>query len=158
MEQINEILTIVLSALGGTTGLIVIARLIIAIVNAVMKAKSIKATKLNEQDKESMVASFLGALKDGVQIDMDAQLERATSNRLTSLEKQNNEIAKDIDKLAETCKLLAEGMSQFKTISSDIKNKLADNSKTESKPIEKIEVVESGVLKVEETKVEESKY
>ena len=154
METTEMILTYVTAFLGSGVGATILATLIRSIATIIGKVKIAKASKLTEQDKKQMVEEFTKGLENGVTIDMDAQLNKATNKRFDSIEKLLNEVAKEEEENTKTLKLLAEAMSQFKTISSDIKNRLADNSSAVQVPIEKIEIVEQGTIQVKEEKKE----
>lgn len=160
METTEMILTYVTAFLGSGAGATILACLIKGIANCVAKVKIAKASKLTEKDKIEMTAAFEKSLENGVTINMDAQLDKATNKRFNGIEKLLNDVAKQSEENAKTLKLVAEAMSQFKTLTADVKNRLAENSNGNVE-ISKIDVVGNGTIKVEpkeESKEEKASY
>lgn len=150
-ETMQTILNYVITFLSTGVGATVLTIIIKAIVTAVTNVKTKKYSKLTESDKSAIVEQVkdgvLNAIKDGVSVDMDAQIDKATARRITCVERSQNEIVEQVNKLIEYQKTVLSAIGDFKTISPESKERIKEILSQTNKTLER--VVEVEVPKVE---------
>ena len=115
----EQIMTYVVAFLSSGVGATVITVIVKAIVNAICTYKTKKVSRLTDGDKKEIskmvVTDVLTAIQGGVNIDVEAMIDKATNKRLTAIETQFNDIAGQMNKLSDI--VVAEGqvLSEFKT-------------------------------------------
>ena len=115
----EQIMTYVVAFLSSGVGATVITVIVKSIVNAICTYKTKKVSRLTDGDKKEIskmvVTDVLTAIQGGVNIDVEAMIDKATNKRLTAIETQFNDIAGQMNKLSAI--LVAEGqvLSEFKT-------------------------------------------
>ena len=115
----EQIMTYVVAFLSSGVGATVITIIVKSIVNAICTYKTKKVSRLTDGDKKEIskmvVTDVLTAIQGGVNIDVEAMIDKATNKRLTAIETQFNDIAGQMNKLSDI--VVAEGqvLSEFKT-------------------------------------------
>ena len=115
----EQIMTYVVAFLSSGVGATVITVIVKSIVNAICTYKTKKVSRLTDGDKKEIskmvVTDVLTAIQGGVNIDVEAMIDKATNKRLTAIETQFNDIAEQMNKLSDI--VVAEGqvLSEFKT-------------------------------------------
>ena len=115
----EQIMTYVVAFLSSGVGATVITVIVKSIVNAICTYKTKKISRLTDGDKKEIskmvVTDVLTAIQGGVNIDVEAMIDKATNKRLTAIETQFNDIAGQMNKLSDI--VVAEGqvLSEFKT-------------------------------------------
>lgn len=147
---INAVLTFLSTGVGAT----VLGIVIKAIVTAVANVKTRKYSKLTEADREAIVeevkSGVLQAIHGGVSVDMDAQLDKATARRITAVEKSQNEIVAQTNKLMDYQRTVLAAIGDFKTISQASKERIQGILKDEAATLEKVSVVEQGRIEIKQ--------
>ena len=115
----EQIMTYAVAFLSSGVGATVITVIVKSIVNAICTYKTKKVSRLTDGDKKEIskmvVTDVLTAIQGGVNIDVEAMIDKATNKRLTAIETQFNDIAGQMNKLSDI--VVAEGqvLSEFKT-------------------------------------------
>ena len=115
----EQIMTYVVAFLSSGVGATVMTVIVKSIVNAICTYKTKKVSRLTDGDKKEIskmvVTDVLTAIQGGVNIDVEAMIDKATNKRLTAIETQFNDIAGQMNKLSDI--VVAEGqvLSEFKT-------------------------------------------
>ena len=115
----EQIMTYVVAFLSSGVGATVITVIVKSIINAICTYKTKKVSRLTDGDKKEIskmvVTDVLTAIQGGVNIDVEAMIDKATNKRLTAIETQFNDIAGQMNKLSDI--VVAEGqvLSEFKT-------------------------------------------
>lgn len=151
-ETMQTILNYVITFLSTGVGATVLTIIIKAIVTAVTNVKTKKYSKLTELDKSAIVEQVkdgvLNAIKDGVSVDMDAQIDRATARRITCVERSQNEIVEQVNRLIEYQKTVLSAIGDFKTISPESKERIKEILSQTNKTIERLVEVEMPKVEV----------
>ena len=103
------------TALGGLAG---IAKIITTFV-----ARK-KPVKLNQSDYEAIANAIVDKTNGSIEINMSSEIDKATRNRLTEVEKVNGELVKACKQLVKSQKAIANAVSDFKTISTSAREEL----------------------------------
>ena len=107
----EQIMTYVVAFLSSGVGATVITVIVKSIVNAICTYKTKKVSRLTDGDKKEIskmvVTDVLTAIQGGVNIDVEAMIDKATNKRLTAIETQFNDIAGQMNKLSDI--VVAEG-------------------------------------------------
>lgn len=103
------------TALGGLAG---IAKIITTFV-----ARK-KPVKLNQSDYEAIANAIVDKTNGSIEINMASEIDKATRNRLTEVEKVNGELVKACKQLVKSQKAIANAVSDFKTISTSARDEL----------------------------------
>lgn len=103
------------AALGGLAG---IAKIITTFV-----ARK-KPVKLNQSDYEAIANAIVDKTNGSIEINMSSEIDKATRNRLTEVEKVNGELVKACKQLVKSQKAIANAVSDFKTISTSARDEL----------------------------------
>ena len=103
------------TALGGLAG---IAKIITTFV-----ARK-KPVKLNQSDYEAIANAIVDKTNGSIEINMSSEIDKATRNRLTEVEKVNGELVKACKQLVKAQKAIANAVSDFKTISTSARDEL----------------------------------
>lgn len=158
-EQTQTILNYVVTFLSTGVGATVLTIVIKAIINAVMNVKTKKYSKLTDSDRAIIVENVrdgvLNAIKDGVSVDMDAQIDKATARRITAVERSQNEIVERINDLMECQRAVLSAVGDFKTISAESREQIKALLNCSNSTLEK--VVEVALPKVEVQASEKAK-
>lgn len=145
-ETIQTVLNYVITFLSTGVGATVLTIIIKAIVTAVTNVKTKKYSKLTEADKSAIVEQVkegvLNAIKDGVSVDMDAQIDKATARRITSVERSQNEIVEQVNRLIDYQKTVLSAIGDFKTISPESKERIKEILAQTNKTLERVVEVE----------------
>lgn len=161
---VQTILNYVITFLSTGVGATVITIVFKAIVSAVANVKSKKYSKLTDSDRALIVnevkTGVLEAIKDGVSVDMDAQLDKATARRITAVEKSQNDIVSAMESMNEYQRVVLCAIGDFKTISQHSKEQIQAILKDSASKLDKVECVEQPRIEVkqaEQIAVAESK-
>lgn len=162
-ETTQTILNYVVTFLSTGVGATVLTIVVKAIITAVANVKTKKYSKLTDSDKVAIVDNVrdgvLNAIKDGVSVDMDAQIDKATARRITAVERSQNDIINRMNKVIECQKAMLSAICDFKTISIESKDQIKTLLKHDIEPMEKVVAVEVPKVAVDtpknETKQEE---
>lgn len=103
------------TALGGLAG---IAKIITTFV-----ARK-KPVKLNQSDYQAIANAIVDKTNGSIEINMSSEIDKATRNRLTEVEKVNGELVKACKQLVKSQKAIANAVSDFKTISTSARDEL----------------------------------
>lgn len=105
---LQTIMNYVITFLSTGVGATVITIIIKAIVSAIAGVKAKKYSKLTDADKTEIVDRvadrMLIAIQDGVSIDVDGMIDRATNKRLTAMEDKSNEFTDAVNNMLEIIK------------------------------------------------------
>jgi hypothetical protein len=108
----TEILTWVVSFLGGATGIATIA----SVVKCALRAKASKMSKKDKQEIAEMASDLVIQKQQAtVEVDISAQIDRATNKRIAECEAKTNEFIKDNQNLREIVKGIAIVVSDLKS-------------------------------------------
>lgn len=150
-QQIQELITWLTTSGILTTGLTVI---VTAIVKAIANVKTRKYSKLTESDKAEIVSEVkngvLNAIQGGVSIDMDAQLDKATAKRITAVEKSQNEIVEQTNRLMDYQRVVLSAIGDFKTISQSSKEQIQAILKGNPVTLEAVQAIEQPILEIKQ--------
>lgn len=108
------------TALGGLAG---IAKIITTFV-----ARK-KPVKLSNADYQAIANAIVEKTNGSIEIDMSSEIEKATRNRLQTVEKINSELVKTCKQLVKSQKAIANAVSDFKTISTSARDELKESMK-----------------------------
>lgn len=151
---VQTILNYVITFLSTGVGATILGLVVKSIVTAIANVKSKKYSKLTESDKASIVSEVtqgvLNAIQDGVSVDMDAQLDKATARRITAVEKSQNEIVQAMQTLAEYNKVVLSAIGDFKTISQASKEQIQAILKGKSVKLETVQTTDIPILEVKQ--------
>lgn len=129
-----------------------------AIINARTTVKLKKYSKLTEADRQAIAADVQSgvrtALIGGVTVDMDAQIDKATSRRITAIEQSQNAIIEQMNQLMFGQRIVLLAMGDFKTISQSSKEQIQGILKGVYLPLEKVQTVEQPLLEIKQEPVE----
>lgn len=157
-ELVNTILNGVITFLSTSVGATVLGFVIKVITTAISNVKTKKYSKLTEDDRAVIVsevkAGILEAIKNGVSVDMDAQIDKATARRITSVEKSQNEIVGQMNALMNYQRVVLSAIGDFKTISQSSKEQIQGILKGSAPLLEKVQAVEAPVLEINKNKSE----
>lgn len=126
------------ASLGGLAG---IAKIITTFV-----ARK-KPVKLNQSDYEAIANAIVDKTNGSIEINMSSEIDKATRNRLTEVEKVNGELVKACKQLVKSQKAIANAVSDFKTISTSARDELKESMKD-------LADGENGLVAVETPKVD----
>lgn len=151
---VQTILNYVITFLSTGVGATVITIIIKAIVVAVANVKSKKYSKLTDSDRAAIVedvkTGVFEAIKDGVMVDMDAQLDKATAKRITAVEKSQNDIVNAIENMTEHQKVVLSAIGDFKTISQHSKEQIQEILKNPSQKLGRVEIIDAPKVEVKQ--------
>lgn len=157
---VQTIMNYVITFLSTGVGATVLGLVIKSIVTAIVSVKTKKYSKLTESDKTDIVGEVkngvLEAIQGGVSVDMDAQLDKATSKRITAVEKSQNDIVGQVNRLMEYQRVVLAAIGDFKTISQASKEQIQSILKLEYSAIDSIPLLEQPTLTVSEKPQEPS--
>lgn len=144
--NVQTILNYVITFLSTGVGATILGIVIKSIVTAIATVKTKKYSKLTDADRtaiaEEVKAGVLNAIKDGVSVDMDAQLDKATARRISAVEKSQNEIVEQTNRLMDYQRVVLSAIGDFKTISQSSKEQIQGILKGENVVLDKIQTVE----------------
>lgn len=83
-----------------------------------------KPVKLNQSDYEAIANAIVDKTNGSIEINMSSEIDKATRNRLTEVEKVNGELVKACKQLVKSQKAIANAVSDFKTISTSARDEL----------------------------------
>lgn len=129
-QIVEKIITAIVAFLSTTSGVAFITGLIKAIVSSVTAYKSKKVSKLNEEDENRIAIKssnlVINSIKDGITIEADAMIEKATNRRLEAVESKFNDIAKVSQQQMEVLMTLAQVVLELKSPSLASRERLAN--------------------------------
>lgn len=151
---VQTILNYVITFLSTGVGATVITIIIKAIVSAIANVKSKKYSKLTETDKSDIVSrvadKILYTIQDGVQIDTDGMIDRATNKRLTAIENKTNEFTEAVNKVLEIIKAQGSVLCELKTPSQSARGRLQELIESVPKAIDSIPQIEQPKLQLKQ--------
>ena len=103
------------ASLGGITG-------IVKIITTIVSKK--KPVKLSNSDYQAIANAIVDKTNGSIEINMSSEIDKATRNRLTEVEKVNGELVKACKQLVKSQKAIANAVSDFKTISTSARDEL----------------------------------
>lgn len=158
---IETVMTYVVAFLSSTAGVTMITIIVKAIVNAIFTYKSKKVSKLNDADKaqiaNEVTNAVLSAISDGVNINAEAMIDRATNKRLDVMDRKFNEFSELLNKIFSVNIAQGKVLVDLKTPSLSARENLANAIGDNHKEIEQIPVVEQPKLTVTIPAVQETK-
>lgn len=153
---INAVLIFLSTGLGST----ILGVIIRAIVSAIKEVKTKKYSRLTEADKSEIadrVAEKVHAtIQDGVRVDTDGMIDRATNKRLTVMESKMNEFTEMVNNVFEIVKAQGNVLCELKTPSQGARAHLQELIGNVPKAIEYIPQIEQPILKIKQTDVKEN--
>lgn len=154
IEQIRQIVTYALKWLVGTSGGMFILGWILKIVKSAIENR--KPVVLNEKSCDSISNRIAEGLSKGIEVDMSAQVDKATNKRIDTLEKQYNDLIELFSHYVNSQKAIMKGMSEMRSISNETRISLLEcieNAKTDENNAKttEIQVSEKPVAKIEKT-------
>lgn len=159
---IQTILNYVIGFLSTGVGAAILGAVIKAIVTAIANVKTKKYSKLTEGDKSDIVnevtSGVLKAIQGGVSVDMDAQLDKATAKRITAVEKSQNEIVEQTNRLMDYQRVVLSAIGDFKTISQYSKEQIQSILKLEAPTMDKVQTIEQPKLEVKDIQTDEAPH
>ena len=130
IEVIKEILNPIMIFLSSGVGATVLGVIVRAIITAVSNAKNKKYAKLTDAEIENIAeksaSMVLAAIKDGVNIEADALLDKYTQTRLNNLESKFNEISSATNAQLEYARAVLGAVGDFRTISLEHKTQIQE--------------------------------
>lgn len=155
---IQTILNYVITFLSTGVGATVLTIVIKTIVSAITNVKTKKYSKLTEADKTEIVDrvadKMLVAIQDGVRLDVDGMIDRATNKRLTAMESKNNEFTNVVNKLLDIVKAQGNVLCELKTPSQGARGHLQELISNAPNVIEYIPQIEQPKLQIKQTEQE----
>jgi hypothetical protein len=110
---------------GGAVVVNYIAKVILAIINLVIRKKPISLNAADREQISERVADIVSNnMQSGVSVDIDAQIDRATQNRLSLVENKTDEFIRSNNNLKNIVKKLAECIATLKSPDSEKKEAL----------------------------------
>lgn len=158
---VETVMTYVVAFLSSTAGVTMVTIIAKAIVNAICTYKSKKVSKLNDADKaqiaNEVTNAVLSAISDGVNINAEAMIDRATNKRLDVMDRKFNEFSELLNKIFSVNIAQGKVLVDLKTPSLSARENLASAIGDNHKEIEQIPVVEQPKLTVTIPAVQETK-
>ena len=138
------------ASLGGLAG---IAKIITTFV-----ARK-KPVKLNQSDYEAIANAIVDKTNGSIEINMSSEIDKATRNRLTEVEKVNGELVKACKQLVKSQKAIANAVSDFKTISTSARDELKASMNDLADGLVAVEApkVDKPIIKIEKVAENENK-
>lgn len=153
-QTVQTILDAVIAFLSSSVGAALLAMVIKSIVSAVASVKTKKYSKLTEVDKAEIVErvadKVIATIQDGVRIDTDGMIDRATNKRLALLESKNNEFTSTMNNMLEIVKAQGNVLCELKTPSQGARGRLQELIGNCIKEVEYIPLVEQPMLQVKQ--------
>lgn len=158
MEQLKLIMEYVTGFLGGSTGLAIIGVVVYKVAKAILEHKGKKYAKLDYQDKNEIANDVKAAIKDGVEVDITSELDKATKKLVSEHKAKLNELIAVNNEDRRLLYAVAQTLAQFKTIQgttalAELQKALDGVKKDEIELVDDDRVVAK--VKVEEEKVDE---
>lgn len=151
---VQTILNYVITFLSTGVGATVLTIVIKAIISAVANIKTKKYSKLTEVDKTEIVDrvadKMLNAIQDGVRLDVDGMIDRATNKRLAAMESKNNEFTDVVNKVLDIVKAQGNVLCELKTPSQGARGHLQELIGNAPKAIEYIPQMEQPKLQIKQ--------
>ena len=157
-EQISHT---IIGVCTGTVGSGVIAFFAYLIKDAIVRRIEAKKSKLLASDKKEIANEVKDAIKDGVEVDITNELDKATKKLISEQKDKINALIKQHNEDRKLLVSMAQVLSQLKSLQST--QAIADLKKClETAPLDEIEEVDNGrvianVKFEEEPQVEEKK-
>ncbi len=155
---LQTIMNYVITFLSTGVGATVITIIIKAIVSAIAGVKAKKYSKLTDADKTEIVDRvadrMLIAIQDGVSIDVDGMIDRATNKRLTAIEDKSNEFTAVVNNMLEIVKAQGNVLCELKTPSQIARGRLQELIGNAYKAIDGIPQIEQPKLQVKQPEQE----
>lgn len=152
---VQTILDYVIAFLSTGIGATVLTIVIKTVVSAVANVKTKKYSKLTEADKTEIVDrvadKMLVAIQDGVRLDVDGMIDRATNKRLTAMESKNNEFTDVVNQVLDIVKAQGNVLCELKTPSQGARGYLQELIGNVPKAIECIPQIEQPKLQIKQT-------
>lgn len=152
--NLQTILNYVITFLSTGVGATILGIVIKSIVTAIANVKTKKYSKLTDGDKSVIVSEVtkgvLCAIKDGVSVDMDAQLDKATSKRITAVERSQNDIVEQTNRLMEYQRVVLAAIGDFKTISQSSKDRIQAILREQQSKLDAVQTIEMPILEVKQ--------
>lgn len=150
-KTIIDAVMIFLSSSVGATILGIVGK---AVANAIASVKIKKYSKLTDSDRAVIVSEVkdgvLNAIQGGVSVDMDAQIDKATSRRITAVEKSQNDIVEQMEQLMNYQRVVLAAIGDFKTISQSSKEQIQAILKGTVLSLEKVQTIEQPILEIKQ--------
>ena len=153
-QTVQTILDYVIAFLSSSVGAALIAIVIKSIVSAVASVKTKKYSKLTDADKAEIVDrvadKVIATIQDGVRIDTDGMIDRATNKRLALLESKNNEFTSVVNNMLEIVKAQGNVLCELKTPSQGARGRLQELIGNCAKEVEYIPIAEQPMLQIKQ--------
>ena len=154
-NQIIDAVTLFLSSAVGTTTVGVIVKSAIEAFKAIKTKKYSKLTEADKREIAELAANSLYAkIQGGVIVDMDAQIDKATSRRITAIEQSQNAIIGQMEQLLGQQRVVLLAIGDFKTISQSSKEQIQGILGVPAGNIPALTVVEQPMLQVAQVEQE----
>ena len=156
----EQIQTTIIAVCTSTVGSAVIAFIAYIIKDAIVHKIDSKKSKLLSSDKKEIVLAVQQGIKDGVEVDITNELDKATKKLISEQKDKINELIKQHNAEHKLLVSMATVLSNLKSLQStqaiaDLKKQLADAGYKEIEEVDNGKVVASVKVEVEEPKVEE---
>lgn len=145
-EQLTELVAQLgeqlVPAFGISSGVLGFVALVLGCIKAGLELKAKKnPVSLTETDRTAIGDEVVAELKEGVTVDMSAQLDKATNQRLALVEENQNALSEQLQTISEGVYAMTTAVAEFKTISAETRAKINDYNKSEPvKEAKKIDV------------------
>ena len=157
-ETTQTIINAVTIFLSSSVGATVLGAVFKTVINAITSIKTKKYSKLTEADKHEIAElaanSLYAKIHGGVIVDMDAQIDKATSRRITAIEQSQNAIIGQMEQLLGQQRVVLLAIGDFKTISQSSKEQIQGILGVPAGNIPALTVVEQPMLQVAQVEQE----
>lgn len=154
----QQIFDLIMGLGGLTIGGVSIGTIIVVAIRCISAIKIKKHSKLSESDKKEIAKMAsdmtLEALKDGIVVDVDGQIDKATNKRISIVENKINAFADSLNSTNEILKAEGNVLCELKTPSLGAREHLQELLDNAPKAIESIPQLEQPVLQVKQAKKE----
>lgn len=151
----QQIVELVGAVCGSTAGAGVISFCAFLIKDAIVNKIQSKKSKLLASDKKEIAEEVKAAIRDGVELDITNELDKATKKLISEQKDRENKLIKQNNELRKLVVAMADVLANLKSLQgTQVIAKLRDT--IDKEPIEEVETVDNGRV-VANVKLEEKK-
>lgn len=156
----EQIQTTIIAVCTSTVGSGVIAFIAYIIKDAIVHKIDSKKSKLLSSDKREIALAVQEGIKDGVEVDITSELDKATKKLISEQKDTINKLVKQYNEEHKLLVAMASVLSNLKSLQStkeiaDLKAQVEKASKEDIEELDNGRVVANVKVEVEEPKVEE---
>ena len=157
----QQIVETVAAVCGSTAGATVLSFCAFLIKDAIVRKVESKKSKLLASDKKEIADEVKAAIRDGVELDITHELDKATKKLISEQKDRENKLIKQNNEQRRLLVSMAQVLSQLKSLQStqaiaDLKKRLEDAPLNEVEELDNDRVIANVKFEKEE-KVEEKK-